>query len=171
MIISAIVAMARNRVIGVNNQIPWYLPADLRFFKKTTMGHHVIMGRRTFMSIGKPLPGRTNIVVSRNPFFLAEGILVAHSLEEALYMAMESGEKEAFVIGGGQLYLQAMSYLDKVYITRVDAEVAGDTYFPELSPFQWKQLSRTTFAADDRNAHGYAIEIYESTAAKTGEEE
>lgn len=171
MIISAIVAMARNRVIGVNNQIPWYLPADLRFFKKTTMGHHVIMGRRTFMSIGKPLPGRTNIVVSRNPFFLAEGILVAHSLEEALYMAMESGEKEAFVIGGGQLYLQAMSYLDKVYITRVDAEVAGDTYFPELSPFQWKQLSRTAFAADDRNAHGYAIEIYESTAAKTEEEE
>lgn len=171
MIISAIVAMARNRVIGVNNQIPWYLPADLRFFKKTTMGHHVIMGRRTFMSIGKPLPGRTNIVVSRNPFFLAEGILVAHSLEEALYMAMESGEKEAFVIGGGQLYLQAMSYLDKVYITRVDAEVAGDTYFPELSPFQWKQLSRTAFAADDRNAHGYAIEIYESTASKTEEEE
>ena len=171
MVISAIVAMARNGVIGVNNQIPWYLPADLRFFKKTTMGHHVIMGRRTFMSIGKALPGRTNIVVSRNPFFLAEGVLVAHSLEEALYMAMESGEKEAFVIGGGQLYQQAMAYLDKVYITRVDAEVDGDTYFPELSAHQWKQLSRTAFLADDRNAHGYAIEVYESTAVSSGEEE
>lgn len=170
MTISAIVALARNGVIGVNNQIPWYLPADLRFFKKTTMGHHVIMGRRTFMSIGKALPGRTNIVVSRNPFFLAEGVFVAHSLVEALQMALANGETEAFVIGGGDLYAQSMPYLDKLYVTRVDADVTGDTYFPQILSDQWKQVSCTGYPSDDRNAHPYAIEQYERIS-DGGEEE
>ena len=105
MTISAIVATAKNNVIGRNNEIPWYLPADLKYFKKTTIGHHIIMGRKSFLSICRPLPKRTNIIVTRDPFFMASGCIVCHSIQEALNMAKENGDDEAFIIGGGQICL------------------------------------------------------------------
>ncbi|NUO03715.1 MAG: dihydrofolate reductase, partial [Saprospiraceae bacterium] len=125
MIISAIVAVAKNNVIGKNGEIPWYLPADLRFFKQTTLNHHVIMGRRSFDSIGRPLPKRTNVVITRDPFFVGTGCIVAHSVEEALHIARNNGETEAFIIGGGEIYAQSMPYWDRLYLTRVDAAIEG----------------------------------------------
>ncbi len=139
MIISAIVAVARNHVIGKNGEIPWYLPADLRFFKQTTLNHHVIMGRRSFESIGRPLPKRTNIVITRDPFFVGTGCLVAHSLEEALAMARDNGETEAFIIGGGEIYRQSIHYWDRLYLTRVDATIeGGDAFFPVIDIDDWE---------------------------------
>ncbi len=161
MIVSAIVAMSRNGVIGKDNQIPWYLPADLSYFKRTTLHHHVIMGRHTFASISRPLPLRTNIVVTRDPFFLAAGVLVAHSVEEALSIALDSGETEAFIIGGGQIYRQSFPYWDKVYLTRVETTVEGDTFFPELDPLAWKKISSEPRAADERNEFPYQFDVYE----------
>jgi dihydrofolate reductase len=161
MTVSAIAAVSDNWVIGQDNQIPWYLPADLKFFKKTTNGHHVIMGRNTFLSIGRALPGRTNIVVTRNPFFLAEGILLAHSIGEALEIALENGETEAFIIGGAQVYAHSMLYWDRLYLTRVHTELKGDTFFPEPEWGEWMLVSHTHFPADERNALSCDIEIYE----------
>jgi dihydrofolate reductase len=128
MIVSAIVAVAKNGVIGAEGQIPWYLPADLAWFKKTTLGHHIIMGRNSFHSIGRPLPKRTNIVVTRDPFFSAEGVLIAHSVEEALGMAFDNGETEAFIIGGGQIYKESIDLWDKLYLTSVETEPEGDVF-------------------------------------------
>ncbi|MBK6947343.1 MAG: dihydrofolate reductase [Haliscomenobacter sp.] len=161
MIVSAIVAMSQNGVIGKDNQIPWYLPADLKYFKRTTLHHHVIMGRHTFASIGRPLPLRTNIVVTRAPFFIAAGILVAHSVEEALSIALDSGETEAFIIGGGQIYRQSLPYWDKVYLTRVETTVEGDTFFPELDSLAWKKISSEPHLADERNEFPYQFEVHE----------
>ena len=161
MTVSAIVAVSDNWVIGQDNQIPWYLPADLKFFKKTTNGHHVIMGRNTFFSIGRPLPGRTNIVVTRNPFFLAEGILVAHSVGEALEMALENGETEAFIIGGAQVYAHSMLYWDRLYLTRVHTELEGDVFFPQPEWVEWTLVSRTHLPTDERNALSCDIEVYD----------
>ena len=110
---SAILAMSKNRVIGSNNRIPWYLPNDLKLFKKTTLNHHIIMGRKTFLSIGKPLPKRTNIVLTRNPFFMASGVIVAYSLEESISIAEKNGEEEVFIIGGGEIYQMSLPYLDR----------------------------------------------------------
>lgn len=161
MIVSAIVAMARNRVIGQHNQIPWYLPADLKFFKKTTLHHHVIMGRNTFLSIGRPLPLRTNIVVTRDPFFIASGCLIAHSVEEALRMAIDNGEEEAFIIGGGQIYEQSQAYWDRIYCTLVEADIDGDVFFPETNPETWTLISSEPHPADDRNAFAYTFQVLE----------
>lgn len=141
--VSLIAAVARNRVIGYGNALPWHIPEDLAHFKRVTLGRPVIMGRKTMESIlnptygknrDKPLPGRVNIVVTRNPGFEAPGCLVAHSLEAAVDMA---AGPEAFVIGGAELFYQALPRADKVYLTRVDMEVAGDAYFPELPPDVW----------------------------------
>jgi dihydrofolate reductase len=139
MIVSAIVATARNNVIGKDNQIPWYLPADLAYFKKTTLGHHLIMGRNCFESIGRPLPKRTNIVVSRDPYFTASGVLVARSVEEALGLAFDGGEEEVFVIGGGEIYRETADLWDRLYLTEVDLETDGDVYFPEINTSEWRE--------------------------------
>lgn len=160
MIVSAIVAASENQVIGLDNEIPWYLPADLKYFKKTTLGHAVIMGRHTYRSIGRPLPKRTNIILSRDPFLVVQGCLVAHSLEEALTLAADSGETEAFIIGGGAVYAAAMSLLDRVYLTRVHLTVQGDTHFPVLDAATWEQKSATHHEADERNEHAYTFEVY-----------
>ena len=133
MIVSSIVATAKNGVIGHNNQIPWYLPADLKFFKKMTQHHHIIMGRKCFESIGNPLPNRTNIIVTRSPFFIVTGCIVAHSIDEALQIAADNDETEAFIIGGGEIYNQSIDYWDKIYWTEVDIEPAGDVFFPKLN--------------------------------------
>jgi dihydrofolate reductase len=121
MTISAILAMSKNRVIGKDNQIPWHLSADLKYFKRTTLNHHIIMGRKTFLSIGNPLPKRTNVVLTRNPFFIASNVLVATSIEEGLQLARDNGEEETFIIGGGEIYRQSMPYLDKIYLTLIEA--------------------------------------------------
>ena len=161
MIISAIVATARNLVIGHQNQIPWYLPADLKYFKKMTTGHHVIMGRKSFESIGKPLPNRTNVVVTRDPFFVATGCMVAHSLPEALSLAEANGETEAFVIGGGEIYRQSWPYLDRIYLTEVDAEPEGDVFFPKMDETEWRELSREVHPADEKNEFAFVFRVLE----------
>jgi dihydrofolate reductase len=159
LIVSAIVAAAKNRVIGHNNQIPWYLSADLKYFRKTTTGHHVIMGRKSFESIGRPLPNRTNIVISRDPFFLASGCLVAHSLGEALAIAAKNGETEAFVIGGGDIYRQSMHLLDKIYLTEVKADVPGDVFFPVFDEGEWAEVFCEEHSADEKNDHDYTFRV------------
>jgi len=159
--VSAIVATSKNRVIGHDNNIPWYLPADLKYFKRTTLNHHIIMGRNTFLSIGRPLPKRTNIVMTRNPFYIATGCLMAHSLEQALELAFDNEEKEVFIIGGGQIYELALPYLDKVYLTEVDLEVPGDILFPELPDLDWKETHAEAHQGDEKNEYAYTFKIYE----------
>lgn len=161
MLVSAIVATAHQGVIGKNNQIPWYLPADLAYFKRTTLGHHIIMGRNCFESIGRPLPKRTNIVVTRDPFFTATGVLVAHSVEDALGMAYDNGEEEAFIIGGGIIYRETQDLWDKVYLTEVDVAVAGDVFFPELDMKAWRETLREVHAPDEKNEWAYTFRVLE----------
>ncbi len=169
MIISAIAAVSRNGVIGRNNEIPWYLPADLQWFKKNTLHHHVIMGRNSFVSIGRPLPKRTNVVITRDPFFVATGCLVARSLEEAMALAVENGEEEAFIIGGGQIYEQSQSYWDKIYLTEVDLEVPdGDVFFPKMEEKEWQEVFREAHEPDEKNAFGYAYRILERAMKADG---
>ncbi len=161
MIVSAIVAVSIDGVIGNDNMLPWHLPADLKYFKRKTLDHHVIMGKNTFYSIGRPLPKRSNVVLTRDPFFVADGIYVAHSVYEALEIAYEAGEEEVFVIGGAQVYRTALDYFDKIYLTRVDVSVVGDTYFPEILPSQWKLTSEIKHEADDKNDYAYTFCTYE----------
>jgi dihydrofolate reductase len=139
-ILSIIVAMARNRTIGVNNTLPWRCPEDLKHFKALTMGHHMIMGRKTFDSIGKALPGRTTVIVSRNTGLKIEGCLVAHSLPEAI--AACAGDTEIFIVGGAELYRQAVPFVDTLYITEIQQDVDGDAHFPEFNPSAWTETSR-----------------------------
>lgn len=159
MIVSAIVAVAKNNVIGKDNQIPWYLPADLGWFKRTTLGHHILMGRNCFRSIGKPLPKRTNIVITRDPFFTADGVLVAHSIEEALGMAYDAGETEAFIIGGGEIYRDSADLWDKLYLTEVDLETEGDVFFPALEKSAWREIWREAHGTDEKNEYPYVFSI------------
>ncbi len=161
MIISAIVATAKNNVIGRNNEIPWYLPADLQYFKKTTLGHYVIMGRKSFESIGKPLPKRTNVVITRDPFFVASDCVVVHSLKEALDLAEANGEEEVFVIGGGEIYKMAMPMLDRIYLTEVDVKMAGDVFFPEINEGEWRETKRELHRADEKNLYDYTFVVLE----------
>ena len=156
--ISIIVAMAKNQVIGKGNGLPWRLPGDLRHFKELTMGHWLILGRKTFESIGKPLPGRSLIVVTRQAGFTAAGVNVAHSVDQALGMAEGN---EVFIAGGGQVYHQILSRADRIYITFVEGEFDGDTYFPSLDESTWQQVSDEGHGADERNPVPYRFQIYE----------
>lgn len=140
--ISLVAAMARNRVIGINNTLPWHLPADLKHFRAVTMGKPVIMGRKTYESIGKPLPGRENIIVTRNLEWSAEGCVVVHGLQEAIEWAQSSAHAEVCVIGGSDVYQQALAFADFLYLTEIDAVFQGDAFFPEWDAAQWKELSR-----------------------------
>jgi len=138
--LSIIVAMAKNRVIGANNTLPWHLPADLKHFKALTMGHHLIMGRKTFDSIGKPLPGRTSVVVTRNRTLKIEGCAVVHSLEEAI--AACANDNEIFIAGGADIYAQAMPLVDTLYVTEIQRDVEGDAHFPEFNRDEWQEAAR-----------------------------
>jgi dihydrofolate reductase len=160
MLISAIAAISSNRVIGKDNQIPWYLPADLRYFMRTTQHHHVLMGRKNYQSIGKPLHRRTNVVITRDPFFICTGCVVVHSIEEALQVAYENGEQEAFIIGGGQIYEQAMPLTNRIYLTEIDLQTEGDVFFPELDPLEWSVDSEEYHEPDERNKHAFTIRVY-----------
>ncbi len=159
--ISSIVAVASNGVIGHNNDLPWRLSGDLKFFKKTTSGHHIIMGRKNFQSIGRPLPKRTNIILTRNPFFIVSNCLIAQSIEEALEMAYDNGEEEVFIIGGAKIYEQTMDIIDRLYYTEVHAEPEGDVFFPEVDWNQWTLISEEHLQADERNDHDYSFKIFE----------
>ena len=162
MTLSAIVATDRNRVIGKDDDIPWHLPADLKYFKRRTLNHHIIMGRKTFESIGRPLPKRTNIVVTRNPFFMASKCLVAGSLQEAIELARNNGENEAFIIGGGTIYEQAMPLIDRLYLTEVDLAVeGGEVFFPEPDAAIWEEVSAEAHLPDEKNPHAYTFRILE----------
>jgi dihydrofolate reductase len=161
MIISAIVAVSKNGVIGKAECIPWYLPADLAFFKRTTINHHVIMGRSTFQAIGRPLPKRTNIVLTKNPFFIGSGIIVARQIEEALELAASNGETEVFICGGGKIYEQTMDLWDKIYYTEVDVIVeGGDTFFPPLNLATWELSTSDSHKKDEKNEYDYSFNLY-----------
>ena len=165
MIISAIVAYGNNREIGENNQIPWYLPNDLKWFKKTTLNHHVLMGRKNFESMGKPLPKRTNIVVTRNPFFLATGCLVVHSVEEGIELALSHEVDELFIIGGEQIYRYCIPFYDKLYLTEIDIDVPNaDTFFPEIDLSNFTCLSSTHYPKDENNKYDHTINVFEKTS-------
>ncbi len=161
MSLSIIVAVAKNGAIGKGNDLPWRLPADLQYFKKVTLGKPVIMGRKTFDSIGKPLPGRLNIVVSRQASWLAEGVESVTSFEEALKIASnQDNVDEIMLIGGAQLYKAGMPFVDKLYVTEVDIEVDGDAFFPGISPEDWREISRESHAADEKNGLNYHFVEY-----------
>ncbi len=159
--ISSIVAVGKNNIIGKDNQIPWYLPDDLKWFKKNTLGHAVIMGRKCFESIGRPLPKRTNIIITRDIFYLAQGCEVVHSLGEALQLAENEGETEAFIIGGGEIYQQSMDICDKIYLTEVDIDADGDVFFPNLELSEWKLIFEETHLKDEKNEWNYTFKILE----------
>ncbi len=154
-----IAAMDRNRLIGVENRLPWRLPADLAHFKRVTMGKPVIMGRHTFESLGRPLPGRLNIVVSRDPGFTAGGCTVVHSLEEAL--AVASRHEEIMVIGGASFYAQTLPRARRLYLTLIEGEFEGDTFFPVLDPRDWQETNRVDHAPDERNPYPYSFVVLE----------
>ena len=159
--ISMIAAMARDQVIGKDNQMPWHMPADLAHFKRVTLGKPVLMGRKTFESIGRPLPGRRNLVVSRNPDYRADGVEMVDSVEAALSHLQEEGVEELMVIGGGYLYGQLLSKADRLYLTRIDLAVEGDTCFPDLSDADWVRLESEPHEPDEKNPHPYRFEIWQ----------
>jgi len=157
--VSLIVAMAKNRVIGVNNTLPWHLPADLKHFKALTMGHHIVMGRKTYESIGMPLPGRTSVVVTRNANYSVPGVVVVNSLAAAITAC--GNDKEIFVIGGAELYRQAIALADRIYLTEIDADIPGDAHFTELDGKLWQETGRVSHAPDEKNLHPYHFVVYD----------
>ncbi|HHQ5453620.1 TPA: type 3 dihydrofolate reductase [Aeromonas veronii] len=159
--ISMIAAMAHDRVIGKDNQMPWHLPADLAHFKRVTLGKPVLMGRKTFESIGRPLPGRRNLVISRNPDYQAEGIEVVGSVEAALALLAGSSVEELMVIGGGHLYAEMLPSADCLYLTRIDLAVEGDTRFPAFDDGQWQRVDCESHPADEKNPHAYSFETWQ----------
>lgn len=164
--ITLIVAMARNRVIGRNNELPWRLASDLKRFKSLTMGHHVIMGRKTYDSIGRPLPGRTFIVVSRSWKTAPEGVLVVRSVEEALETAC--GEEEVFVLGGADIFRLTLPIAHRLHLTLVHADVEGDILFPKIDFSEWRLVSQEDRSADENNEHAVSFLIYERRLAPRG---
>ncbi|MAY41800.1 MULTISPECIES: dihydrofolate reductase [unclassified Neptuniibacter] len=159
--LAIIVAQDKNRAIGIENKLPWHLPEDLRYFKRVTMGKPIIMGRNTFDSIGRPLPGRVNIVVSRQEGYSPEGVKVVNSLEAATELAesicLIDGVDEAMIIGGAQIYSQAIGVADRLYLTEVDAEINGDAWFPEFDRSAWNEIGRENFLAEGPNPYNYSF--------------
>jgi dihydrofolate reductase len=153
--ISLIVAMDSNGVIGSDNGLPWHLPADLQHFKKTTMGKPILMGRKTWESIGRPLPGRTNIVITRDSGYQAAGCVVVNSIDAALQAAGE--QDEVMVIGGAEFYRQVLPQADTLYLTRIHEAFSGDTFFPELNEADWREVERSDQVANEKNPHDYSF--------------
>ncbi len=157
--LSAIVAMAANRVIGANNQLPWRLPADLARFKRLTMGHHLVLGRKTYESIGRPLPGRTFVVVTRQRGYAPQGVKVAHTVDEAL--ALAQGDDEVFIAGGAEIYEQTMDRLNRLYLTCIERDFPGDTYFPQVDLSGWRLIEEEHHPASTPEALPFAFLTYE----------
>lgn len=160
MIISSIVARSKNNIIGEDNALPWHLPADLKWFKEKTMGHHVIMGRKSFESLPGTLKGRTIISVTNNRNYFANGCIIKHSIPEAIALAHSQGEKELLILGGGIIYKLTQGLWDKMYITDVDVVIEGDTSFVELDMDKWSLSEEECHSADDKNAYNYAFRTY-----------
>lgn len=160
MTISLVVAAATNNVIGKDNQLLWKLPNDMRFFKNVTWGMPVIMGRKTFESLAEPLKGRKNIVLSRQAAE-ADGAIVVKSLDDALFLAKQMDMKEVMVVGGGEIYTQAMEKARRIYLTRVEAEPEGDTYFPAIDPKKWRLVRQDDHEADEKHAYNYSFQVWE----------
>jgi len=157
--VSLIVAKAQNNVIGLDNKLPWHLRDDLQNFKRLTMGHHLLMGRKTFESIGKPLPGRMSLVISSEPRSNSEGVFWFNSIFRAIKQAERNGESELFVIGGEKIYKYALSLIDRIYLTEVQAEVKGDVFFPQLSLKNWKVVSEQEFEKNSENDYPFTIKV------------
>jgi dihydrofolate reductase len=171
--LAMIAAQSQNRVIGNNNKLPWYLPEDLKYFKRVTLGKPIIMGRKTFESIGRPLPGRTNIIITRNPDWTHDGagVRVVHSLQQAIELAeslaLVNGFEESLVIGGAEIYALALPQADRLYLTQVHAEVQGDAHFPPLNPAQWREMAREDFSAIEPNPYDYSFIVLDRAGGKT----
>ena len=162
MIISLIAAISENNAIGKDNKLMWHLPIDMKFFKNSTWGFPVIMGRKTFQELGnKALPGRQNIVITRQKDFKAEGVVVVHTLDDALFVARDADTNEIFVIGGGEIYKEALPKANRLYITRVHATLQGDAFFPVFDEKKWNCISSRPVKADDRHAYDFTIQTWE----------
>lgn len=164
--ISIIVAKGKNNVIGRDNQLPWHLPGDLKHFKNTTIGHHVIMGRKTFESMGKPLPGRTSIVITRNKdYAVPPGHHVVNSLDEALDLARSKALSQVYVLGGAEIFKLALPLTDELVITEIDAAPEGDTFFPPLNDEAWEKVAQEDHYKDEKNKYGYSFLTYRRKSA------
>lgn len=161
MTISLVVAAASNNAIGKEGKLPWHLPNDMKHFKNVTWGMPVVMGRKTFESLGKPLAGRKNIVITRQAGWKAPGAVVVKSIEDALFVAKETDANEVMVIGGGEIYKAIFDKAGRIYLTRVEAEPEADTYFPVILPAQWHLMSQKNHEADENNAYNYSFQLWE----------
>lgn len=159
--ISLIAAATENNVIGRDNDLPWSLPDDMKFFVQTTKGHHILTGRKNLESFGKLLPNRTNIVLTRDKNYTFEGAVIFHQLEKAIEFAKENGEEELMIIGGGEIYKQSLPYANRIYLTRIHTEIEGDTYFPEINEEEWDLISTTFHDKDERHDYAFTFEVYE----------
>jgi dihydrofolate reductase len=159
--LSHIVAASENNVIGTGNQLPWHLPNDFKYFKNKTWGMPVIMGRKSFESLGKSLPGRINLVVTSKKDWHPEGVIICNTIEEAIKKAGQSDAKEIFIIGGGEIFKQTMHIVSRIYLTRVHIEIEGDTYYPVLDKEEWKLSDSKSFSADNKHNYGYTFEVWE----------
>lgn len=163
--VSIIAAVTTNGVIGRDQGLPWRQSTDLKRLKALTMGHHYVQGRKTYDTVGRPLPGRINIVVTRQPDFAAPGIVVVHTLDEALRIAQAAGDEEPFIAGGAQIFQQALHRADRMYLTRIHAEVEGDTFFPEFDDVsEWQLTDAEHFEADEKNQYPYSFLTYDRAA-------
>lgn len=163
-IISHLVAASENNVIGQGNQLPWSLPDDFKYFKNKTWGMVVIMGRKTYESLSKPLPGRTNIVVTKDKQWNVDGVIVSHDIAEAVKAAKATYCKELFIIGGGELFRQTQEIVNRIYITRVHASFEGDTFYPPIDPSKWKLLSQDQHEKNEKHQYPFTFEIWERTS-------
>jgi len=159
-VLSLLVAADEGNVIGKNNQLPWHLPNDLKYFKNLTWGLPIVMGRKTFESIGKPLPGRTNIVITRNKEYTAEGIEVVHTIDEALQVAQQKGAREIFVIGGAEIFNSVFNQANRIYLTRIHHQFEGDVFFPSLNE-SWQLVKSHAQQADEKNAYAHTFQVWE----------
>ena len=164
--LSLIAALASNNVIGRDNGLPWCLSTDLKRLKALTMGHHFIMGRKTWESVGRPLPGRTIVVITRRDDFNADGVTVVHTLEDAIQVAEAAGDSEAFIAGGAEIFALSIHRADRMYLTRVHADVEGDTYFPEFDDVtEWQLTDSEHFEADEKNDYPFSFLTYDRAAS------
>lgn len=161
MILSLLVAADEKNVIGKDNKLPWHLPNDLKYFRNQTWAMPVLMGRKTFESIGKPLPGRKSIVITRSEEWKNDGVTVVHSLEEGLQIAEGMGAKEIFIIGGAEIFSSAFSRADRIYLTRIHHQFEGDVFFPSIPEMEWKQVRKRFCSADEKNAWSHTFEVWE----------
>lgn len=161
MIISQIAAISKNYVIGKNNQLPWHLPADMHYFKETTQGHFVIMGRKNYEAEGKPLPDRTNIIITRKENFSAPGCFVFKTIDEALEYCQDQNQQEIFIIGGGEIYKQTLEITQRIYLTIIDIEIDGDVFYPKLNFDDWQVLKKWDYKKDERNEFDHTYYVLE----------